>query len=125
MVSAAMSELGNLDAEAHAKALPLTRGVEWDLLDKAGRTELVSAAMSDLGDLGAEAHANALALTWGIEWSLLDQAGRKEMTSAAMGEMKQQGRLKQQTQAEAIEACARKIARSEGKDWGSMWLLTQ
>jgi len=40
-----------------------------------------------------------------------------------MSKMKLRVRLRKQT--EATEACARKIAQSEGKDWGSMWLLTQ
>jgi len=61
MVSAAMSELGHLSAEDHAKALVLTRGVEWDSLDKAWHAEMVSAAMNELGHLGAEDHAKALA----------------------------------------------------------------
>jgi len=43
---AAMSELGHLGAEAHANALALKRRVEWELLDPAGRAEMVSAAMS-------------------------------------------------------------------------------
>ena len=54
---------------------------------------------------------------------LLDKAGRAELVSATMSDLKQQGRMKKRT--EAIEACARKIGQSEGKDWDSMWLLTQ
>jgi len=121
MASAAMSELGHLGAEAHAKAL--TRGVEWDSLDKAGRAEMESAAMSEVGQLGPEAHAKALAITRGVEWELLDPSGRKEMTSAAMSEMTLRVRLRKRT--EATETCARKIAHSEGKDWDSLWTLTQ
>jgi len=48
---------------------------------------------------------------------------RKEMTSAAMSELKLVRKLRKRT--EATEACAQKIAQSAGKDWGSMWLLTQ
>jgi len=131
MVSAAMSKLGHehrhLGAEAHAKALALTRGVEWKLLDKAGRAQMVSAAMSEHGHLGAEAHAKALALTRGVEWELLDKAVRAEMVSAAMSEhggaASRLGTAKKRT--EGIEACAQKIAHSEGKNWGSLWTLTK
>jgi len=129
MVSAAMSELGHLGAEGHAKALASKRGVEWELLDKAGRSEMVSAAMSELGHLGAEGHAKALAWTRGVEWELLDKAGRSEMMSEAMGKLgplsvaPRIGMAKKRT--EATEVCTRKIAQSEGKDWDSMWLLTQ
>jgi len=159
MVSAAMSELGHLGAEAHAKALALTRGIKWELLDQVGRAEMVSAAMSELrprahakvlaqkrgvewekldlagraemesaamsevGQLGTEAHAKALTITRGVEWDLLDQVGRKEMTSTAMSEKRQVTHLRKRT--EATEAYAWKIAQTEGKDWGSMWLLTQ
>ena len=49
MVSAALSELGHLGAEAHAKALALTRGVEWGSLDPAGGAEMESAAIEHLG----------------------------------------------------------------------------
>ena len=70
-----------------------------------------------------KAHAKALALTRGVECELLDQAGRKEMTSAAMNKVKLVGHLRKRT--EATEVCTRKISQSEGKDWGSMWLLTQ
>jgi len=123
MVSAAMSELGHLGAESHAKVLAQKRGVEWGKLDLAGRAEMVSAAMSELGHLGADGHAKALAITRGVEWELSDQAGRKEMTSVAMGEKNRRVALKKWT--EASEACARKIAHSEGKDWGSLWTLKQ
>ena len=44
-----MSELGHLSAEAHAKVLALERGVDWESMHPAGRTEMVSAAMSELG----------------------------------------------------------------------------
>ena len=74
----------------------------------------MSAAINEIGQLGPEAHAKALALTRGIEWELLHQAGRREMTSAAMSETTLRVRLRKWT--EATEACARKIAQSEGKD---------
>jgi len=48
MASVAMSELGHLGQEAHAKALALKRGVEWKSLDPAVRAEMASAAMSEL-----------------------------------------------------------------------------
>mmetsp|Transcript_80135 Transcript_80135/g.117415 ORF Transcript_80135/g.117415 Transcript_80135/m.117415 type:complete len:226 (-) Transcript_80135:682-1359(-) len=121
--SAASIMMWQMGSETHAKALALKRGIEWGSLDLAGRAKMVSAAMSELGHLGAEAHTKALALTRGVEWGSLDQAGRKEMTSAAMSELKLVSKLRKRT--EATEACARKIAQSEGKDWGSMWLLTQ
>jgi len=85
---------------------------------------MVSAAMSELGHLGAEAHAKALALDrGGVEWELLDRAGRAEMKSRVHSERSLQGYSMKRT--EATEACALKIAQSEGKDWGSMWTLTQ
>ena len=40
-----------------------------------------------------------------------------------MSEVKLVSDLRRRT--EATEACARKIAQSEGKEWASMWLLTQ
>jgi len=123
IVSAAMSELGHLGAEAHAKALAQKRGVNLETLDEDGRKEMVSAAMTEHGHLGTEAHAKALALTRGVEWQTLDKAGRAEMVSAAMGEKNRRVSLKKRT--EATEACARNIAHSEGKDWGSLWTLTQ
>jgi len=45
------------------------------------------------------------------------------MISAAMSEMTLRVRLRKRT--EATETCARKIAHSEGKDWVSLWTLTQ
>jgi len=71
MVSAVMSELLHLVAEAHAKALALKRGVEWESLDLAGRSEMVSVAMSQLGHLGPEASAKVLALQRGLDWGSL------------------------------------------------------
>ena len=108
--------------EAHAKALALTRGVEWELLDQAGRKEMASAVMCELGK---EAHAKALA-PMGVEWESLDQAGRAEIMSdanSAAAVASCLGKAKQRT--EAIEACAQKISHSEGKDWDSLWTLTQ
>ena len=129
MMSAAMSELGVLSAEARAKALALTRGVEWELFDKVGRVETMSAAISELRHLGAEGHAKALPLKRGVEWELLDEAGPAEMMSEAMGKhgpMLVASRLAMtKKRTEATEACARKIAQSEGKHWDSMWLLAQ
>jgi len=161
LVSAAMSELEHLGAEAHAKALALKRGVEWESLDPAGRAELVSAAMCELGP---EAHAKAstVALKSGVEWESLDLVGREEMVSAAMSELGHLGPkastkvlalqrgldwgslspsardgLKSEVRnewahtglskkrTEETEACVRKIAQSEGNEWGSMWSLTQ
>jgi len=55
-----MSKLGYLGAEAYAKALALTRGVEWGLLDKAGRAEMVSETMSKQGHLGPEAQGSGV-----------------------------------------------------------------
>jgi len=78
-----VSKLGHLGAEAHTKALALTRGVEWGSLDQAGRAEMVSEAMSKLGHVGAEAHAKALALTRGVEWGSMDLVGQAEMVSEA------------------------------------------
>ena len=51
--------------KAHAKALALKKGVEWESLDTAGRAEMVSAAMRELGP---ETNAKALALKRGVEW---------------------------------------------------------
>jgi hypothetical protein len=70
-----VSKLGHLGAEAHTKALALTRGVDWGSLDQAGRAEMVSEDMSKLGHLGAEAHAKALALTRGVEWGVDGSGG--------------------------------------------------
>jgi len=39
------------------------------------------------------------------------------------GERRRMGHIKKQT--EATKACARKFARSAGRDWDSMWTLTQ
>jgi len=122
-----MSELGHLVVQHPAMALSLSRGVEWELLDNAGRAEMVSAARSELGHLGAEAHANAFSPTRGVEWELFDKAVRAEMVSATMcehrGAASRLGTAKKRT--EGIEACAQKIAHSEGKNWGSLWTLTQ
>jgi len=46
MVSAAMSELGQLGPEAHAKALALKRGVEWESLSPPARDGLNSEVRS-------------------------------------------------------------------------------
>jgi len=85
--SAASIMMGQMGAETHAKALALSRGVEWGSLDLARRAEIVSAAMRELGHLGVESHAKALALTRGAEWDSLDKAGRTERVSAAMREL--------------------------------------
>jgi len=45
------------------------------------------------------------------------------LNSEVRSEWTLRGQLKKQT--EATEACARKIAQSEGRDWGSMLTLTQ
>jgi len=61
IASAAMSELGHLGVETHAKVLALKRGVDWKSLDPARRTEIVPAAMSELGHLGATSSGKMLA----------------------------------------------------------------
>jgi len=59
----------------------------------------------------------------------LDKAGRAEMVAEAfskLGPVQVAARLgvaKKRTA--ATEACAQKIAQSQGQNWGSMWLLTQ
>jgi len=102
-VSADMSDLGHLGAEAHAKA-PLVsanvgahqgRGIEWELLDQAGRAEMVSESMSELRP---RAHAKVLAHKRGVKREKLDLAGRAEMESAAMSEV---GQLAPEVQARA------------------------
>jgi len=102
--------------EAHAKALALTRGVEWELLAPAGRAEMVPAAMGQLGLL-------AFAVERGLDWDSLSPSAREGLVSEAHNEQTHIGRTKQRT--EATEARAQKIAMSEGKDWGSTWTLTQ
>ena len=73
---ATLPGLANLGVEAHAKALALTKGVEWELLDQVGRKKMVSTAMREPG---TEAHAKALARTRGVEWESLDHSGRAEI----------------------------------------------
>jgi len=107
MVSEDMSKLGHVGAEAHAKALALTRGVDWGSMDQAGRAEMVSEAMSKLGHPGAEAHTKALALTRGVEWGSLDKAGRAEMVSEAMSKLGHLG----------AEAHAKALASTRGIEW--------
>jgi len=105
-----MRELGRA-----TNALALTRGVEWELLDQVGRKKMVSTAMR-----GTEAHAKALARTRGVEWESLDHSGRAEIMSAANSAGAVAGQ-----RTEAIEACALKIAHSQGKDWSPLCNLTQ
>jgi len=75
MVAAAMSELKDLGVEAHAKALALKRGVEWESLDPAGPAEMVSAAMSELGHLSTEASQG-----FGVNMQLCRVVSTEEMT---------------------------------------------
>ena len=118
MVSVAMSELGHLGAEAHAKALTLKGGVEWESLDHAGREEIVSAAMGQVS-----LPACAFAAPRRLVWYSLSPSTREGLNSEARNKWSLRALLKQGN--EATEACARKIANSEGKDWDSMWTLTQ
>jgi len=85
-----MSELGHLGAEAHANALALKRRVEWELLDPAGRAEMVSAAMSaQMLELGLP----AVAAERGLEWDSLSPSARDGSMSEALSEPTQQSNL--------------------------------
>jgi len=123
MVSAAMSELGHLGAETQANALLLKRGVEWELLDPAGRPEMVSAAMSELSHLAPEASAKGWALKSGVDWGSLSPSARDGLKREVRSGRTLRGHAKKRTA--ATEACAWKIAQTEGKDWDTMWTLTQ
>jgi len=81
MVSVAMSELGHLGAEAHAKALTLKGGVEWESLDHAGREEIVSAVMGYLS-----LPACAFAAERGLVWYSLSPSTREGFNSEARSE---------------------------------------
>ena len=59
LVSAAMSYLGDLGSEAHAKALALIWGIEWLLLDQAGPKEMTSAAMGEMKQQGSKQETEA------------------------------------------------------------------
>jgi len=102
--------------EAHAKALVLTRGFEWELLAPVERAEMVPAAMGQLSMF-------TFAAERGLDWDLLSLSAREGLVSEAHSERAHIGRTKQRT--EATEARAQKIAKPEGKDWGSMWTWTQ
>jgi len=76
MVSAAISKLGYLGAEAHAKVLALQRGLEWEMLDSAGRAEMVSAAICELGHLGPEA-SQGFGLVKGTPLRFVESIGKR------------------------------------------------
>jgi len=87
---------------------------------------MVSAAMHDLVRMGVEARTKVLALQSGVEWQSLDLSAPEGLIKKAYNERQRKGMatvMKKRT--DATEACARKIAQSEGRDWDSTWTLTQ
>ena len=86
----------------------------------------MSAAMHDLVRMGVEARTKVLALQSGVEWQSLDLSAREGLIKKAYNKKRRKGMatvMKKRT--DATEACARKIAQSEGRDWDSTWTLTQ
>ena len=98
MVSAAMSKLGHLCAEAHAQALALTEGVESELLDLAGLKEIASAATGQLG-------LPAVAAERGLDWGSLSFSAQ-DVKHEFYSDRNLRGHAT--TRTEATEVCARK-----------------
>jgi len=109
--------LSNIQYQApSAKVLALQRGVEWESWKLAGRAEMVSAAMNELG-------MSTFATERGLDWDSLSPSAQEGLINEARIEWSQRGTINNRTK--ATEACAQKIAHSKGRDWDSMWTLTQ
>jgi len=78
--------------------------------------------MMAMGQLGLPTFAAERRLDRDLD-ALSPSPAREGLISKAHSERAHMGHMKQRT--EATEACARKIVQSGGRDWDSIWTLTQ